>query len=202
MRTQFHRIRREILQSIRRDQIHIFQTHPRPHFRDISPRLDRNHIAHLQYTAAFFVEIGQLVRPHPNGVSCVVDQPDISQFRMLANIGVHRHCAFTAVLARLKVLANPIVKSFDMRKNRVLNFTWFAHCKSPAQIPPIPSINRPGIDDVELALFDSTVASKTTHLTTLVISVVKDLLTRRKMRRPLRRSLGALASSFVVLESS
>ena len=125
--------------------------------------------------------------PQTDVVPGVVDQADVGQFGMLADIGVHGHCAFAAVLARPQILADAVVKALDVLEDGVLHLGRLAHCKAAAQVGPIAAVHRPSVDDVDFPGLDRAIARKTAQFAALVVAVVKNFLTGRKMRCPLRR---------------
>ena len=107
----------------------------------------------------------------------LVDQADVGQLGMLADIGVHGHRAFAAVLARSQILADAVVKALDVLEDGMLHLGWLAHRKAAAQIGPIAAVHRPSVDDVDFSGLNRAIARESAQLAALVVAIVENLLT-------------------------
>ncbi len=89
-RNNLDRILRYILQSILADVERILKSHSEVECLAVSPGLARDHIPHFENSLTVLVQVRHLVRTNADGVSRVVDQSLIDEFRQLPNARIDR----------------------------------------------------------------------------------------------------------------
>src|SRR5262249_19775883 len=142
--------------------------------REVSAGFAGDDVAGLEDPLAVAVDVWRLVRAETDAVAAVVDQAALLQPRMLANLAVDEVSELRAPPAR-----SDEARDFGMNRDEeivdlLLERRGLGHGEGPTGVGVVVLVGRLGVDDVELAGFDLSVARRVAELAVAVVIAVPD----------------------------